>query len=534
MKVANTQQRKHPKPSRRKTEIIVTNRIKAPIKLTLPAVRISFSLSMLALCILLSANFFGFIPNEEKFLLESRQKISESIAIQFLVLDPVNDIEKHQKLIRYFVRNNTDILSAAIRSYSGRIVYQSQNHQELWQNYNKKESTPTHVFIPLLKNGRPWGNVEIRYKALKNYSVTQFLDSPLFKASVYFVLLGFFIFLVFILKILRELDPSSVIPDRVNTAFDTLTEAIVIIDNNENILMTNKSFNDAVEWPSARLTGRKISTLKWKSLEKNKLTSKFPWSETLKTNKNTSAIQLAMQSTKGNTKKFSVNVASIIGDTGKAQGALISLSDITKIEERNRELRSVVSQLKKSQSKVKEQNTALSYLATHDPMTDCLNRRAFSEQFETLFNISQRNNSDLSYIMVDLDHFKLVNDNYGHAKGDEVIKVLAEVLKVSTRQIDLVGRYGGEEFCLVLPGIPVEKAITTAERIRLKVEEVSVERFNGQPRVTASVGVASMSNNPLNPDDLTNKADEALYVAKESGRNQVVIWKKQAPVKMIL
>jgi diguanylate cyclase (GGDEF)-like protein len=127
--------------------------------------------------------------------------------------------------------------------------------------------------------------------------------------------------------------------------------------------------------------------------------------------------------------------------------------------------------------------------------------------------------------MVDLDNFKSVNDNYGHARGDEVIKMLSKTLKTCTRKIDLVGRYGGEEFCLVLPGISEEMAITVSERIRLEIQEKSEKRFNGQPEVTASIGVSSMSGNPKNPDDLVNKADQALYVAKESGRNQVVLWR---------
>ncbi|MGK0440333.1 MAG: diguanylate cyclase (GGDEF)-like protein [Pseudohongiellaceae bacterium] len=161
-------------------------------------------------------------------------------------------------------------------------------------------------------------------------------------------------------------------------------------------------------------------------------------------------------------------------------------------------------------------------------MTDCLNRRSFSQQFEGLFDEANKNNQKLSCIMIDLDLFKLVNDNYGHAIGDQVIKLLAEVLKSSTREDDLVGRYGGEEFCLVLPGMSAEMAMPMAERIRLKIKDSSLKQFKNGPLVTASLGVASMDDAPTNPEDLNNKADEALYVAKESGRNRVVRWKAKS------
>ncbi len=126
--------------------------------------------------------------------------------------------------------------------------------------------------------------------------------------------------------------------------------------------------------------------------------------------------------------------------------------------------------------------------------------------------------------MVYLDHFKSVNDNFGHATGDEVIKLLAEVLKMNTRGDDLVGRYGGEEFCVVLPDMPIDAAIKAAERIRLRIKDESNKRFPDGPRVTASLGVASLDDQPADPDALNHQADEALYAAKQNGRNRVVSW----------
>mgnify|MGYP002066645285 CR=1 FL=1 len=124
--------------------------------------------------------------------------------------------------------------------------------------------------------------------------------------------------------------------------------------------------------------------------------------------------------------------------------------------------------------------------------------------------------------MTDIDFFKSVNDRYGHATGDQVIKAVADVLKSCTRDTDLVGRYGGEEFCVVLPKLYLDKAAQIAERIRQAVEKKSCSGV----KVTVSLGVSSLELNTNKPDELINQADKALYAAKKSGRNRVVTWGK--------
>ena len=122
--------------------------------------------------------------------------------------------------------------------------------------------------------------------------------------------------------------------------------------------------------------------------------------------------------------------------------------------------------------------------------------------------------------MVDIDFFKSVNDRYGHATGDQVIKTVADVLKTCTRDTDLVGRYGGEEFCVVLPKLYLDKAAQIAERIRQTIEKKSCSGV----KVTVSLGVSSLELNTNKPDELINQADKALYAAKNSGRNRVITW----------
>ena len=492
-----------------------------------PAMRISFALVLLTTCILLTAELLGFMPDEDKFSLDARTKISESLGIQFSLLAPDQDIKKIQKLIRFIVKRNSDILSAGIRLKSGLLLFQSNNHEELWQDYNSDKSTSSHVIVPLFEKDRPWGNVELRFKELSGQTFYGFFEKSIFKLGAFILLIGFFVYLAFMLKTLRQLDPTAVIPERVNAAFDTLAEGVIIIDENEQIILTNRSFSEKIGRSSLSLLGFKASELKWKRISKRKSAAELPWVTVLKTGNNAVGDQLKIKSVKGKTLKFAVNASPIVGEKDKPQGVLITLDDITQLEQRNTELQTIVSHLKETKDHVQQQNKELHYLATRDPLTGCLNRRAFSEQFDQLFKNAHDEKLDLSCVMVDLDHFKAVNDKYGHATGDVVIKMLADILKSNTRDHDLVARYGGEEFCLVLPGLSPEKSMTVAERIRLRIKDESLKRFEGGPRVTASLGVASILDNPETPDKLNKLADEALYMAKESGRNKVVRWQQK-------
>lgn len=493
-----------------------------------PAMRISFALVLLTTCILLSAEMMGFMPNETKFILDERKKISESLAIQFSVLAPDKDIKKIHKLLRYIVKRNQDILSAGIRLRFGQLVYQSDNHTELWQGYTDDNSTSTHVVVPIFHSGSLWGNVELRFAEFESDSFLGFFNQSIFKMAAFVLLMGFFVFLVFMLRTLRQLDPSSIIPDRVNAAFDTLAEGVIILDENQQIVLTNKAFNEKIGCTANSLMGFKASELKWERIPSQKSTAEFPWMHVLNSGESSVGTQMILNTDSGKAFKLVINASPIISGTDKTQGVLITLDDITELEQRNTDLQTMVTRLEDSHAEVKQKNKELHFFATRDSMTGCLNRRTFSEQFDELFNKACEEPIQLSCMMADLDHFKQVNDNYGHATGDEVIKLLAEILKSSTRKVDLVGRYGGEEFCVVFPGLSADEAFVVAERIRLRMKDESSKRFEAGPRVTVSIGVANFFDKLANSSELNKLADEALYVAKESGRNCVVIWQPES------
>jgi diguanylate cyclase (GGDEF)-like protein len=158
-----------------------------------------------------------------------------------------------------------------------------------------------------------------------------------------------------------------------------------------------------------------------------------------------------------------------------------------------------------------------------DGLTGLDNRRHLNERIDEMFQHAQRLNEPFSLVMCDLDKFKSVNDTYGHQAGDEVLKQLAKILKDEAREIDRVGRYGGEEFMLLLPGTVLDAAVTFAERVRKRIEAHTFTFDGGTLQRTASFGVSGWPHPTIGDSDaLVRTADDALYVAKETGRNRVI------------
>jgi len=163
----------------------------------------------------------------------------------------------------------------------------------------------------------------------------------------------------------------------------------------------------------------------------------------------------------------------------------------------------------------------LKILASTDSMTKLYNRRYFTKTSKHILDLAKRENQDISLIMLDIDKFKTINDTYGHDVGDEVIISLANELISTQRSSDVVCRFGGEEFVILLPNTPIEGAVHTAENIRKNIENIILEINNKQISFTVSIGVSSIKQDETNIEKALKRADEALYSAKENGRNKV-------------
>ena len=169
--------------------------------------------------------------------------------------------------------------------------------------------------------------------------------------------------------------------------------------------------------------------------------------------------------------------------------------------------------------------------STHDGLTGALNRAAFDERLHTECKSADRHKRPLSLLMVDIDFFKRVNDNHGHQTGDQVLQTLVRLLNQSVRPGDVVVRYGGEEFTVILPETDEDNAMATAERLRRTIDDYSFSCPIGEDiGITVSIGCAGRWPDAIAPDDLVKTADAALYRAKKTGRNRVVSASELAPV----
>ncbi|MEE9401760.1 MAG: GGDEF domain-containing protein [Desulfobacteria bacterium] len=162
-------------------------------------------------------------------------------------------------------------------------------------------------------------------------------------------------------------------------------------------------------------------------------------------------------------------------------------------------------------------------LATTDPLTRLYNRRFMNEFLARETERSKRSHSKFAVVMADVDDFKRINDTYGHLSGDIVLKAIVRGMISGTREYDIAGRYGGEEFLIIMPEIDKQTTVDVADRMRRNIENHEIEVMNGEMvTVTASFGIATFDEDGNSPDDLLVKADERLYKAKRQGKNRVV------------
>lgn len=485
-----------------------------------PATRISVGLVALTISLLLLGKTIGLAPDREKLVLESRKELSEAMAVQFSAAAQKGDLAQIRVMLSELVRRDNDITSAAMRQANGKIVAVAGNHPVHWKPKEKGKSTPTHVQVPVFKGREQWGIVEMSFTPLWIDNIAVGFTNSYLGLIIFIACAGFASYFLLIKWSLRELDPSEVIPDRVRAAFDVLEEGVLILDNKEQIVLANQSFAELAGKSAEELIGFKGSELGWKGVKSKNDRDRLPWMKVLAGKRNQLGIRLEMERGKHPVVTFIVNAAPVLDGQGTHRGVLVTFDNVTELEQRNLELNQAVNKLQLTTEEVQSKNRELEFLANHDPLSKLLNRRAFTRQFNRVFGEIKSREGEMSCVMCDIDHFKSVNDRYGHAAGDKVIQVVAGLLSKHFRQDDIIGRYGGEEFCVVLPGIGLRNAEDIADRVRKAIKEDS----SSGVQVTMSFGVSFFELNCHDPEELVSRADKALYIAKESGRNRVVCW----------
>jgi diguanylate cyclase (GGDEF)-like protein len=180
-------------------------------------------------------------------------------------------------------------------------------------------------------------------------------------------------------------------------------------------------------------------------------------------------------------------------------------------------LEDTVAELKTEASERKEAIVELEMLAVTDPLTTLINRRKFNELLSYEIERNQRYQVDLSLIMCDIDHFKQINDSFGHDVGDNALKIFSDKIKKNIREVDIFARWGGEEFMILMPNVKISDANSIAEKLRKVIETTNIKAIDS---LTASFGVTNFSSGDT-MESFIKRADAALYQAKDKGRNTV-------------
>lgn len=479
--------------------------------------RMAFGVASITVSAVLMAGLIGLIPDQAAAVLQGRARLCQSAGINFTLLASRDDFSKTQLGLEALVKQNPELLTAAIRKSDGELVARVGHHEERWNNPAIKDLNGAQMLVPILFNGERWGALEFCFEPLEGAGLLgQWLSAN--------VRLPWFIMLVtglgswfYLRRVLHYLDPSRVVPARVRQALDTLTEGLLLLDKDERIVLANRAFVETAGIEEKKLLGRKASALPWQAGSGVLTSGDLPWQRVLRGEQDRHSAMLNLTPPSDETRTFMVNAAPIVDDRGRSQGALTSFGDVTPLEKKKAELAKMLDMLQSSADEIRRQNRELERLATEDPLTGCWNRRTFFAAFESAWAASDTPGLALSCVMVDIDFFKSINDRFGHSTGDEVLREVAATLRKSARREDLVCRYGGEEFCILMRDTDLAAAIKNAERLRQAIAAIPFQQLS----VTASLGVSCRSLGAHNPQELLDQADKCLYVAKQSGRNRV-------------
>jgi diguanylate cyclase (GGDEF)-like protein len=287
---------------------------------------------------------------------------------------------------------------------------------------------------------------------------------------------------------------------------DAFQSGAMITDENRKIIYANKYFYEELNWKLGSLLGKKSEELFTYS---SKIFCESYLMPLLLHEKKCEEIQLALLD--GDNNRISIIVSAKMDPQGHIYWSIFNASKRDKLYE----------ELIDARKELEVQAKTLKLMASTDELTGLMNRRELNLRAPELINQAKRYTHSIALLMIDIDHFKKINDAYGHLEGDRVLKALGQKLQKFGRQTDLIARFGGEEFIMLLPDTNKSDAKIFAQRLHQLMSGIKV---NHAP-VTVSIGI-TMSNGSHSLDDLTNQADGALYEAKKNGRNKTEFYKE--------
>ncbi len=473
-----------------------------------PACRLAIVLAMIVGSNVWLACQLGLVPLPQADRVRSRVDLGRNLTLNVALLAERNRIAEIERLANSVVAQNPDLESIRLRRNGRELL----NVGPPFAIHQLKSGTADHFSFEINDQLRKWGDLDLAFKPIRVLN-TGGIPEPF--ALVFFMssLTGLLSWIA-LAQTFRYLDPTKVVPGRVRSALDSLAEGLVLLNKQGTIVHANEAFGTIINKACDDVVGARLEDFGW-CQPAIKVGAEFPWKISYHTREMRRDDLLELQTVNGS-KKFNVNTNPVLDPKGDIRGVLVTFDDVTVLEQKKQDLANTVSILRTSRDEIKKQNVQLQFLASRDPLTKCYNRRVFWEFFEKHWASEPRHL--LNVIMVDIDHFKSINDNYGHGTGDDVLRETGELL---THLIDRNGhvcRFGGEEFTILLPGIDIEKAHQVAKAVHTAFQRCRL----GNLKVTASIGLSNRSFGAMDAQHLLDQADQCLYAAKKNGRNQVV------------
>ncbi|MEM9364883.1 MAG: diguanylate cyclase [Planctomycetota bacterium] len=460
--------------------------------------RIAFALAMWSATVLLCLRMGGVIDDGLERDLQSRTRLAESIAVHCSQAASRGDRNEIAVALESVVRRNADLLSAKCDFENGdeAVVVGDPSEQEL---PDSGASSIDAISVPVLRGEKRFADVQLRFRSALPAAWWGFVALPSVQVSALAFIGNLLGFLYLLRRCFLHLDPSRTVPDHVRNALDTLAEGVAVLNSDKRINLANTTFGKLVDASTNDLAGKHLDQLPWQIDGNRKFSDVIEILADGDASRAACPVDLDKVHLEigDQTRTLKPNAVRIMDNSEQCRGYLVSLDDITSLEEKTRQLK---------------------FLATRDPLTGCFNRRSFFEMVQEAWGESRELSQPLSVLMVDIDHFKSVNDTYGHAMGDEVLKGVASVLLDTAHDTDLVCRFGGEEFCVLLPRVDLQGAKIAGERYRQAIAALAFDKLS----VTASLGCSDLTLGADSFEALQDQADQCLYHAKRNGRDQTV------------
>jgi len=277
-----------------------------------PVLRISLGLAVLTCAILMIVDLLGVVPEPRNEALESRIQVVETLAMQTIPHVEKEDFASIRETLFVTVRRNADVLSAGLRSARGHLLISTREHRQLWDPESGAVSSATQVRVPVARNGKHWATLEVHFSAPESDGVSGVLESLWQRTIIRLLLLvgsmGFVGYWVYMKRTLRHLDPSAVIPARVQTALDVMSEGVLLLDPQGQIVLANEAFAARSGRTAKSLMGTQLSELDWRSTQPEARGVEFPWWEALREGRVSTGTPLSLEREPGDVRIFLLNV----------------------------------------------------------------------------------------------------------------------------------------------------------------------------------------------------------------------------------